>query len=106
MFYCLDVFSEDIYFLEDENAIVLFKIEAGCLHVFDIISQEEIDLARIINKIARPENNKVVFHFTPEYDGVYMSKESLHSSNMLFVRWNHGEIPFPEHFKHPITSLA
>lgn len=103
MFYALKVFTHDFYYLEELNSIVIGLSEGSNLHIFDIISNGQAELIKIIDHLATEEITKVIFHFTPNIENVKM--ETYESENVLFAR-NSNNLIFPEYFKHPITSQA
>ncbi|NOU98525.1 GNAT family N-acetyltransferase [Paenibacillus planticolens] len=105
MYYCLNVFSDDIYYLEEEDVIVIYIKENNQIDIFDIISRKEFNIQDILKKIAGNEIERVVFHFTPDYPNINTESNSYQGSEVLFVKIN-GENHFPPHFKHPITSQA
>ena len=92
MFYLVNVFGNDIYYIEDEAVIVIYTIEGDTLHLFDVISTEEFNLKRIVNKIAINGISRVVFHFMPD-----LKEESLivvpEHSNYRFVRLSSYDLP-------------
>lgn len=103
MFYCLNVFSDDIYYLENENVIAIYKKENNHMDIFDIINTKEVKIHDILTKIADRDTEKITFHFTPDYKGIDIESNTFHGG--LFVRTN-GENLYPVHVKHPITSIA
>ncbi|GIO87046.1 GNAT family acetyltransferase [Paenibacillus faecis] len=103
MYYCLNVFSDDIYYLENENVIVIYKKENNHMDIFDIINTKEVKIHDILTKIADRDTEKITFHFTPDYKGIDIESNTFHGG--LFVRTN-GENLYPVHVKHPITSIA
>jgi predicted N-acetyltransferase YhbS len=105
MFYCIMVFSQDLYFFEDEKALVIFQQEDDMIHLYDIVSTEEVKLQSIINQIASQETRKIVFHFHVENQELLLWDEKYQSSNVLFVK-NLTNVRLPEKFKHPMTSQA
>ncbi|MDR7235980.1 GNAT family N-acetyltransferase [Neobacillus drentensis] len=105
MFYCLMVFSQDLYYLEDENALVIFQIEGDCLHLYDVVSPMEFTLHSILRKIATPECRKVVFHYHPDEQELILNKIPFLTNNVLFIK-NLSNVLLPEEFKHPFTSQA
>ncbi|MBM7693874.1 GNAT superfamily N-acetyltransferase [Peribacillus deserti] len=105
MFYCMYVFRDDIYFFEEDRVLVIAQNEGHTLHVFDIISVEELDIKKIIYSLTLPASNRIVFHFTPDYAGIRFKKELLEDTNVLFVRSNNQSV-WPKDVKHPITSQA
>ncbi|MDP4172271.1 MAG: GNAT family N-acetyltransferase, partial [Bacillota bacterium] len=105
MFYCLYVFRNTIYYLEEEDAIVLFQERNDVLHLFDLVSKAEVDIMKIVAKIAAPATKQVLFHYSPDYSGIQTSKMPFVDDTKLFIR-NRTNINFPLHFKHPLTSHA
>ncbi|PLS02851.1 GNAT family N-acetyltransferase [Neobacillus cucumis] len=105
MFYCIMVYSQDIYFLQEENALVLFQHEGKEMHIYDVVSEEDIDIHTIISKIAVPETKRVIFHYHPDYFGLEFSELPYHSSTVLFVK-NQGNISLTGGVKHPLTAQA
>ena len=103
LFYVQMVFTNDVYFLEQDSAIVICKNAGSALHLYDVISEKEVNLFNIIDQLSNEETLKAVFHFTPELADLNM--ERYQEGNVLFVR-NKGNFKFPKHFKHPITSQA
>ncbi|WP_077215253.1 GNAT family N-acetyltransferase [Bacillus dakarensis] len=105
MFHCMGPFCDDVYYLEDEEAVVIFKREEERLDLFDIISKKEVAIKRILTKIIDCQTKKVVFHFTPDYEEIQIKSHLLNGDEVLFVRAN-GDLSFPMHSKHPVTSQA
>lgn len=105
MFYAMYVFTEEFYYLAEEDVIAVCQHESGELHLFDIISKKEFDLVNILQKLANHATKKVVFHFTPESEGLAIEKEIFSGSEVLFVK-TRGDLKLPEKFKHPITAQA
>lgn len=105
MFYCLYVFNDDIYYLEGEDVIVIYKKEKSQIDIFDIISKIEINIDEILSKIIDRDTNKIVLHYTPDYKGINTVRNIFNGSDVLFVRANINN-QFPLHIKHPLTSQA
>jgi hypothetical protein len=105
MFYCLMVFSQDLYYLEDENALVIFQDEGECLHMYDIVSPGKINIQSILNKIVTSNSKRVVFHYHPDEPELNFNKQPDQSSNVLFIK-NLTNVLLPLEFKHPLTSQA
>lgn len=103
MFYCLYVFREDIYYLEDEETLLIFKSKKDELHIFDTISKKKVNIKKIIPKIATQDISKVIFHYTPE-DITIKTIENREEDDVLFVKCK-GIYHLPK-VKHPITSHA
>lgn len=104
MYYCLNVFSDDIYYLENENVIVIYQKEKHHIDLFDVVSLNKIHITDILHQIADEDTEKVTFHFTPDATEHIVLKSTI-TNEGLFVR-THGEHLYPVHVKHPITSIA
>jgi len=103
MFYALYVFSQEMYYLEEEDVIAICKQEGDCLHLYDYLSRNEMGIEPVLRKVAGSETEKIVFHFTPDDEGLQTESASLDTG--LFVKVN-GENRYPAHVKHPMTSIA
>lgn len=105
LFYCLNAFPNDIYYLEEEQVIVIFKIveEENELHIYDVISQKVVDLLKIVKCISVESTKKIYYHFT--VDGLHTEKKTFNGSEVLFIRCE-KEINLPKELKHPLTSQA
>lgn len=105
MFYCLYVLCDYVYYLEEENVIIMFERDGARIEIFDILSKTEVDLNRILSTITTHEKNEIIFHYTPDYDGYNMKKEKYDGDDVLFVKANRSNV-FPSQIKHPLTSKA
>ncbi|KGP78541.1 MULTISPECIES: GNAT family N-acetyltransferase [unclassified Paenibacillus] len=104
MFYCLNVFSDDIYYLENENVIVIYKKEKHNIDLFDVVSLNKIHMTDILHQIADEDTEKITFHFTPDATDHIVLKSTI-TNDGLFVK-TPGENIYPLHVKYPITSIA
>lgn len=105
MFYFILAFNDAIYYIEEDDTIILFEQEDNTLHIFDIISKNRIEIETILNCILSAEIEIINFHFTPDFDCQSMHSEYITQSNdTLFVRplLKDGA----KHFLFPLTSHA
>ncbi|WP_277587142.1 GNAT family N-acetyltransferase [Psychrobacillus antarcticus] len=103
MFYFILAFNDAIYYIEEDDVIVIFKQDEVHLHIFDIISTKRIELDSIINRIVSDKKQTIHLYFTPDYDGLNFHKELItKSDDTLLVRplLKDG----PKHFLFPLTS--
>ena len=105
MYYCLNVFCNEIYYLESEDAIVIFSEDENQIDIFDIISKNKINLDNILVEISGEGTKKIVFHYTPDHEGFEFESNPIKGGGTLFVKTN-GNNYFPKHVKHPVTSEA
>jgi GNAT superfamily N-acetyltransferase len=103
MFYCLNVFSEDLYYLENEGVIAVCRQEPGRLEIYDLISTKPLSIRDIALKLAGSSTETIVFHFTPDEEDLELASSSCHSG--LFVR-TYGSLQYPPDVKQPATSIA
>jgi GNAT superfamily N-acetyltransferase len=104
MFYCLNVFNNDIYYLENEKVIVIYQKENKNIDLFDVVSLNEINMKDILNKIADSDTEQITFHFTPD-ENKDIDLESTMTNEGLFVK-TQGDGLYPVRVKHPVTSIA
>ncbi|MFD3157982.1 GNAT family N-acetyltransferase [Haloimpatiens sp. FM7330] len=85
LFYCLYVFSDNIYYLEEENTIVIFSIEDNELNLYDVLSKNSINIESIILKIASSKVKKVNFNFTPDLKFMKLEIKDLQKDDYTFL---------------------
>jgi GNAT superfamily N-acetyltransferase len=103
MFYCCYVFPNDLYFLEEEEAVIIYQIEEATLHLFDIVSTRKPSIHEIVGKIANETINKVVVHF--HLEDPTLKSEPYQDGSVLFIK-NNSHINLAGGIKHPMTSQA
>ena len=85
--YCLNVYNENLYYLKEDDVIVIYNIEAEVLHLYDIMSKNKIELNNILGKIINDEVKKVFFYYSPDYSDIQVSRVDYDDPNdTLFVK--------------------
>jgi len=105
MYHVLNVFTESLYYSEQEDAVVIFSKENHTVHLIDAVSKTPVKIERILAAIADGATNEIVFHYTPDYEELEYSLSPFKRDGALFVKTN-GGLSFPRHTKHPVTSEA
>ena len=105
MFYCIMVFSQDLYYLENENALVIFQREGDCIHLYDIVSSRKVNFQTVLSAIVPLDCSRVFFHFHPDQHELGYEKQLYKTNNVLFIK-NQTNVTLPNEFKHPLTSQA
>ncbi|KIL45472.1 hypothetical protein [Jeotgalibacillus soli] len=103
MLYFILAFNDAVYYIEEEETIVIFKQEDNLLHIFDVISKKRVEIDTILNSFVSADIEIINFYFTPDYDGLNIHPEFItKSDDTLFVRafLKDG----PKHFLFPLTS--
>jgi len=104
MFHCLNGFQDHLYYILEEDAIVMFEKRGTVLHVYDMISKKAFHLEQLLEKVTDDQTDKICLYFTPEQSQLY--EESIYKRNgALFVKEENG-LSFPSKRMHPITSEA
>ncbi|MBO9128526.1 GNAT family N-acetyltransferase [Bacillus sp. 165] len=104
MFYFIYVFNNSIYYIEEKDAALIYKHEGKELHLFDLLSKDEIDINEILYQIVNSDTESIHFHFTPEHINSIKTENIKPSDDTLFIRPLLKELP--KHFYFPITSHA
>jgi len=85
MFYFLIAFPNSIYFIEEEDVIVIFEREDEELHLFDVISRRKIDIEEVLSYITTSDIKRIIFHFIPDCQDVE-SEVIEAEDDVLFIR--------------------
>lgn len=104
LFYSLLAFPNNLYYLEDMEAIVISRVKEGTLHLYDVISTKPVPLDEVLKCILSPEVSLIRFHFTPDIDNADLICEPMQTEDALFVKPALPEICKP--FMFPYTSHA
>lgn len=104
LYYCLNVFRDYIYYLEQEDVLAIYQQSEHHTDIYDIIFRNSnVNLPIIMSKIAGRFAHRVNFHFSP--DLMLDTVNSQADDSGLFVKAKQG-MEFPTIFKHPVTSIA
>lgn len=71
MFYCLNYYSDNIYYSDSLDTVVIYKIENGSLYLYDILSERAAaDNIALLDSLGEPMRTsgaaKIIFMFTPD----------------------------------------
>ncbi len=105
MFYCLNFYSDDIYYIPRADTAVICRIETGALCIYDVLFENARYAASVLN--AAIENSgarKVIFMFTPDLFASGLKGICEEKDYKLFVRPR--EQNFPREFTFPRLSHA
>ncbi|MBG9945262.1 GNAT family N-acetyltransferase [Brevibacillus formosus] len=105
MFYFLLVFRDAIYYVEEEDVIVLCEREDNQLHVFDLVSKKTVDIEVVISHLVTAETTIIHFYFMPDSENEKIQSAWMTTTDdVLFVR---PSLKIEtEHFRFPLTSHA
>lgn len=64
--YCNYEFRDDLYYIKEEDTIIILRRENNVVNLFDIVSLGDFKLDNIILKILRKEDKQIQFNFIPK----------------------------------------
>ena len=106
MFYCLDFLKDNIYYIENYNAIAICEYNGEELFIQDVFMDKEIDLNIIINSLISKETKVIRLGFTPINIEGY-NKELLNDDNdALYIKSKNESIFNYENIMFPTLSHA
>lgn len=87
MFYCLatDIFKDNLYYVEDMDAIVIAEYEGADLIVHDILSTRNIDIDVVIDLLVNSDTENVRLRFIPKNKKAYQIRKYKEEDLTLFV---------------------
>lgn len=99
----INIFSNNIIYLERDDVIFVAAIEGDQLHIWDVIFTKEIDLSKLIPKIVYENQLKSILYYFPP-DQLEFSYDDVipYIDSPLFIL---GDFPIVEKmFKFPTTA--
>ena len=103
MYYCMNVFPHHIYYLQEEDVIVLYERHDNHIDLYDVIGRTHYSIHNVLAAITEAPDERVIFHFTPDDQDLRLKPTGCDS--LLFVKELSGA-SYPLHVKHPVTSIA
>ncbi len=98
----LNIYPNDIYFLKDEDIIVIATEEENELHIWDIIFKNEFDLNEVLQKITKNKVNAVNYYFSPDVLNYSFDETKPTEGSPHFII---EDLPFKGmNFKFPATA--
>ncbi len=99
----LNIFPEAMIYIEEEDMLIIATEHKGCLHIWDVICAEPVDLSPLIPSILQhSDTGTAVYHFPPDRFHYVYDEEVEHPDSPLFVR---GGFPVGDsRFKFPVTA--
>lgn len=98
-FYGILGLSDDMYYIEEADAIVYMEKDGDTTDLVDVITAGSLDMDRLIATLSSSGSNKISFHFTVESDIYDIKKETLtvEDSTLLTsgVLYDLGDFRFP-----------
>ncbi|TYQ18140.1 UNVERIFIED_CONTAM: putative acyltransferase [Acetivibrio alkalicellulosi] len=85
MFHCTSFMSQNVYYIEKLDSIVVAEFDEGIIYLNDVFSSLDVSLNDIIEAMVDKNINKIVFGFTPIDTDSYDVNVSKEDDTTLFV---------------------
>jgi len=86
-------FREDLYYIKEEDTIIILRRENNVVNLFDVLSEDDFDLDNIISKVIRKEDKSIQFNFIPKSKKYKIQFElEENTEDTLFVKEGKGNL--------------
>lgn len=106
MFYCTSFMSDKVYYLREQDVIVIAEFQGDTLYLHDIFSTSEVDLDIIIKFLTNKEVKTVTLGFTPNVVDSYYVNLLKEDDTTLFVMKDKIELFQNNKLMFPVLSHA
>jgi GNAT superfamily N-acetyltransferase len=65
LLHCLNAFKDTLYYVMDEDVIVLCKHEGRTLHIYDLLCKRVFSVQSVLDKILNEETTEIIFACMP-----------------------------------------
>jgi GNAT superfamily N-acetyltransferase len=104
-FYGVYVFANNIYYIEELDAVVIYKYSDEKLHLYGVFAEQSVSFTELFRQIASEKTTEVVFHFTPNFDDVNPMMTALLTTDDIF-QIRTSRVSLPTNFKFPLIAHA
>lgn len=105
MFYCLSVLKENVYYIKSLSVIAIAVFHGRQLHLWDVFSEVDVELDKIIDSLSNPQIDEVLLGFTPKDCSSYQVREFI-GDDTLFIQNNKTELFDENKIMFPLLSHA
>ena len=104
MWHLLNIYPDNIFYLDSNELIFILKSTGDCLHLYEIIFQNEFDFSAVLPKFIQSQSSKrITFYFPPDQVSFQFDLCNTIDSG-LFVK---GLFPSEiEPFHLPVTAVT
>ncbi|OAB44451.1 GNAT family N-acetyltransferase [Paenibacillus glacialis] len=89
MFHAIKVIPESIYYSQEDDAIIVYQHDGHTLHLYDVVSQGDVNVNSLLNRITNEQTENIHFHFTPDQFTENAQDEPMdNNDDMLFIKAN------------------
>ena len=67
MWHILNLYSNDLYYIEEEDVLIIQQEKNDTLHILDVINRKSFDLVSVLPRIIESDSIKSIeFYFPPD----------------------------------------
>jgi hypothetical protein len=101
LWHVLNIYRENIYYLENEDIIFIITRFKNQINIWDVIYKDSFNMAEVLPKLIEDDVTSIIFHFPP--DIIKFNYDSIHKSDtLLFIK---GDFTLSDNkFKYPTTA--
>ncbi|MBU9722887.1 MULTISPECIES: GNAT family N-acetyltransferase [Bacillaceae] len=100
--YARMAYSNNIYYFEEKEAIVIFQCENEITHVYGVFSKEILDFHEIAGLFGS-RGSDIVFHFTPPFQDIELTKQPFINNDYILLV-HPKKTYFPKQFSFPFLA--
>ncbi len=104
MFHCLYRYRDCIYRDETLDCLLIARRKDDVLHIYDILSSEPVNVAKLLSSFSGDGIKSVEFHFVPDRLALETRVEPFPEEDVFMVRG--AGVEFPNDFRHQTTMQA
>lgn len=105
MFYCITVLKNNIFYIKSLDVIAVATFTDDKIRVWDIFSQINIDLDKILYQLVNPRIHSIVLGFTPKNPNSYQVR-ALSGDDTLFIYSDKNQLFDENKIMYPLLSHA
>ena len=103
MFYCTLFMNENVYYIQDYDAVVIADFAEDTIGLLDVFCKEEVSLDKILNYLVYENIKKAKLYFTPKETSSYTLNQ-LGEEDVLFVLGRDKMLLADKQFMFPVLS--
>jgi len=103
MFYCTLFMNENVYYIQEYDAVVIADFSEDTIELLDVFCKEEVSLDKILNHMINENIRKAKLYFTPKETSSYTFTQ-LGEEDALFVLGRDKRLLADKQFMFPVLS--
>ncbi len=106
MFYCISFMKDQLYYIENLDAIIVADITKDTIYLSDIFSSKEVDIDQVLYALANEDDKHIEIGITPLVTDSFESKKLDNDESTLFIIGNDSKMFNENRLMFPVLSHA